>query len=178
MPGQPFTHHWIKSKTICQFLRNFDEFLNGFWFYSILAGWSWVFLNFSQNCRSFDTPDTPGCASAVIWNHCLKQIVAIHPTVEYNSRKKISLLWQHNFRIAVDRVAYVFGKGSILVILQNQETCIMQLFVVVWNIVLLSKLTRPMINFVDIAISYWFELEYIVSTWYSKVDGLVSDLRF
>ena len=96
----------------------------------------------------------------------------------YNSRKKFSLLWQHNFRVAVDRVVYVFGKGSLLVILQNQETCIMQLFVVVLNIVLLSKLTRPMINFVDIAISYWFELEYIVSTWYSKVDGLVSDLRF
>ena len=50
---------------------NFDAFFNGFWFYSILAGWStwqWVFLNFSQNFWSFDTPDTPGCASAVIWN--------------------------------------------------------------------------------------------------------------
>ena len=42
---------------------------NCFWFYSILAGWStwqWVFLNFSQNFWSFDTPDTPGCASAVL----------------------------------------------------------------------------------------------------------------
>ena len=69
LPGRPFTHHWVKSKTICHFLRNFDAFLNGFWFYSILAGWStwqWVFLNFSQNFWSFDTPDTPGCASAVI----------------------------------------------------------------------------------------------------------------
>ena len=55
---------------------------------------------------------------------------------EYNSRKKFSLLWQHNFRVAVDRVAYVFGKGSLLVILQNQETCIMQLFAVVLNIIL------------------------------------------
>ena len=57
---------------------------NGFWFYSILAGWStwqWVFLNFSLNFWSFDTPDTPGCASAVIWNHCLKQVWVVPPTV-------------------------------------------------------------------------------------------------
>ena len=53
------------------FLANFDAFFNGFWFCSILAGWSiwqWVFLNFSQNFWSFDTPGTPGCVSAVIWN--------------------------------------------------------------------------------------------------------------
>ena len=57
---------------------------NCFWFYSILAGWStwqWVFLNFSQNFWSFDTPDTPGCASAVfaenaIWNR-LKQFLPL-----------------------------------------------------------------------------------------------------
>ena len=64
-----YVHNGVKSKIICHFLRNFDEFLNGFWFYSILAGWStwqWVFLNFSLNFWSFDTPDTPGCASAVI----------------------------------------------------------------------------------------------------------------
>ena len=66
----------------------------------------------------------------------------------------VTNLHSHNFWVAVDRVVYVFGKGSILVILQNQETCIMQLFVVVLNIVLLSKLTRPMITFVDIVISY------------------------
>ena len=68
LPGRPFTHHWVKSKTICHFLRNFDAFLNGFWFYSILAGWStwqWVFLNFSQNFWSFDTLETPGSVSAV-----------------------------------------------------------------------------------------------------------------
>ena len=76
LPGRPSSQNGVKSKTICHFLRNFDEFLNGFWFYSILAGWStwlWVFLNFSQNFWSFDTFDTPSCASAVIWNH-LKQI--------------------------------------------------------------------------------------------------------
>ena len=47
------------------------HFLKFLWFYSILAGWStwqWVFLNFSQNFWSFDTPDTPRCVSAVIWN--------------------------------------------------------------------------------------------------------------
>ena len=57
---------------------------NCFWFYSILAGWStwqWVFLNFSQNFWSFDTPDTPGCASAVfavneIWNR-LKRFLPV-----------------------------------------------------------------------------------------------------
>ena len=84
LPGRPSSQNWVKSKTICHFLMNFDEFLNGFCFYSILAGWStwqWVLSNFSQNFWSFDTLDTPGCASAVIWNHCLKQIAAIPPTV-------------------------------------------------------------------------------------------------
>ena len=33
--------------------------------------------------------DTPGCASSVIWNHCLKQIWVIPPTV----------LWPLDFRI-------------------------------------------------------------------------------
>ena len=50
---------------------NCDAFFNGFWFYSILAGWStwqWVFFNSSINWWSFDTPDTTGCASAVVWN--------------------------------------------------------------------------------------------------------------
>ena len=66
-----------------------------FWFYSILAGWStwqWVLLNFSLNFWSFDTPDTTGCASAVIWNHCLKQIWAIPPTVGLITAKDISAL--------------------------------------------------------------------------------------
>ena len=84
LPGRPSSQNGVKSKTICHFLRNFDEFLNGFWFYSILAGWStwqWVFLNFSQNFWSFDTPDTPGCASAVfaeneIWSR-LKQFLPV-----------------------------------------------------------------------------------------------------
>ena len=44
---------------------------NGFWFYSILAGWSnwqWLFLKLSQKFWSFDTPDISGSASAMIWN--------------------------------------------------------------------------------------------------------------
>ena len=79
LPGQPFTHHWVKSKTICHFLRNFDAFLNGFWFYSIVMSifeFLTKFLVFWHPC-----PDTPGCASVVIWNHCSKQIWAISPTV-------------------------------------------------------------------------------------------------
>ena len=95
LPGRPSSQNWVKSKTICHFWRNFDEFLNGFWFYSILAEWStwqWVFSNFSQNFWSFDTPDTPGCASAVIWNHYLKQILAIPPTVYSLLRMKEILL--------------------------------------------------------------------------------------
>ena len=88
LPGRPSSQNWVKSKTICHFLRNFDEFLNGFWFYSILVRWStwqWVLLNFSQNFWSFDTPNTPRCASAVIWNHYLKQIWAIPPTVSWRT---------------------------------------------------------------------------------------------
>ena len=84
LPGRPSSQNGVKSKTICHFLRNFDEFLNGFWFYSILAGWStwqWVFLNFSQNFWSFDTLETPGSVSAVfaeneIWNR-LKQFLPV-----------------------------------------------------------------------------------------------------
>ena len=49
-----------------------------------MAGWStwqWVILNFSKNFWPFDTPDTPGCASAVfdeneIWNR-LKQFLPV-----------------------------------------------------------------------------------------------------
>ena len=37
LPGRPYTYHWVKSKTICHFLRNFDAFFNE----------QWVFLNFS-----------------------------------------------------------------------------------------------------------------------------------
>ena len=50
LPGWPFTHYWVKSKTICHFSRDFDAFLNGLWFYWNMAGWStwqWVFLYFS-----------------------------------------------------------------------------------------------------------------------------------
>ena len=72
LPGGPSSQNWVKSKKQWEMLQNSSK--NGFWFYSILAWWStwqWVFLNFSQNFWSFDTPDTPGCVSAVIWNHCL-----------------------------------------------------------------------------------------------------------
>ena len=44
-------------------------FNNGLWFYLMMGGWStwqWVFFNSSQNFWSFDTPDTPGCASTVL----------------------------------------------------------------------------------------------------------------
>ena len=74
-------HWWIfysqtifffwKLKFFSIFFNEFYAFFNGFWFYSIMAGWStwqWIFFNFSQNFWSFDTPDTPGCASEVIWN--------------------------------------------------------------------------------------------------------------
>ena len=59
---------------------------------------------------------------------------------KYYSRKKFSPLWQTYIHITfglqlIEYIVFVFGKGSILVILQNQETCIMQLFVVVLNIV-------------------------------------------
>ena len=38
-PGQPSTHHWVKSKTICNFLRNFDAFLHVF---LILLNFGWM----------------------------------------------------------------------------------------------------------------------------------------
>ena len=73
------------NDSFSQFLMFFN---NGFWFYSMMGGWStwqWVFSNSSQNFWSFDTPDTPGCASAVfadnqseneIWNR-LKQFLPV-----------------------------------------------------------------------------------------------------
>ena len=39
LSGRPFIHHWVKSKTICHFLRNFDAFLNGFF---ILLNFGWM----------------------------------------------------------------------------------------------------------------------------------------
>ena len=64
---------------------NFHQKLaNGFWFYTILAGWStwqWVFLNFSQNFWSFDTIETSGSVSAVFAENeirnRLKQILQV-----------------------------------------------------------------------------------------------------
>ena len=104
----------LKIEFFRHFLMNFDGFFNVFLFYSILAGWStwqWVFLNFSQNFWSFDTPDTPGCASAVIWNRfepfllqcrsCSVKIYFKHLWMNsfnqlQNSRPvKISNLWFH-----------------------------------------------------------------------------------
>ena len=82
LPGGPSSQNWVKLKTIKKFIKIHQKMANGFWFYSILAGrstWQWVFLNFSQNFWSFDTPDTHGCVSAVIaeneiWNR-IKQFL-------------------------------------------------------------------------------------------------------
>ena len=74
--GKKITINWL----IIFFFQFLMFFNTGFWFYSMMGGWStwqWVFSNSSQNFWSFDTPDTPGCASAVfadnqseneIWN--------------------------------------------------------------------------------------------------------------
>ena len=63
-------------------------FNNGFWFYSMMGGWStwqWVVLDSSQFFWSFDTPETPGSVSVVfadnwseneIWNR-LKQFLPV-----------------------------------------------------------------------------------------------------
>ena len=89
---------------------------NCIWFYSILAGWStwqWVFLNFSQNFWSIDTP---GCASAVIWNHCLKQIWAISPTVPFCQHSALvrALPTKYSFlKFSAIRVIKVSIKGLI-----------------------------------------------------------------
>ena len=70
--------------------------VNGFWFYSILAGWStwqWAFLNFSQNFWSFDTPIHPWvCILSVCWKWNLKQIEAIPPSVHL---KFLENSWQY-----------------------------------------------------------------------------------
>ena len=84
LPGRPSSQNWVKLKTIKKFIKIHQKMANCFWFYSILAGWltwQWVFLNFSQNFWSFDTPDTLGCASAVfaeneIWNR-LKRFLPV-----------------------------------------------------------------------------------------------------
>ena len=55
------------------------------------------FQKFSQKFWSLDTPDTPGCASAVIWNHCLKHIWAIPPTVFMRLLKDVCCLKKARF---------------------------------------------------------------------------------
>ena len=84
--GRPSSQNWVKLKTIKKFIKIHQKMANAFWFYSILAGWStwqWSLLNFSQNFWSFDTPDTPGCASAVfteneIWNRLKRFLPVCH----------------------------------------------------------------------------------------------------
>ena len=84
LPGRPSSQNWVKSKKhqeMHQYSSN-----TGKWFLILLnlAGWlTWqlVFLNFSQNFWSFDTPDIPGSESAVfaeieIWNR-LKQFLPV-----------------------------------------------------------------------------------------------------
>ena len=77
-------------------------FNNGFWFYSMMGGWStwqWVVLDSSQFFWSFDTPETPGSVSVVfadnhfeneIWNR-LKHFlpVWIWPTDTPNTSQLI-----------------------------------------------------------------------------------------
>ena len=71
------------------FLTNRDDFFNGFWFYSSLAGcltWQWVFLNFSINFWSFIFwhPWHPWvCIRSDCWKWNLKQNQAIPPSVHY-----------------------------------------------------------------------------------------------
>ena len=84
------------------FLMNFDAFYNGFWFYSILAGWwtwQWVFLNFSQSFWSFDNPDTLECASAVIWNRFEPFLLQWNRCWKFQlsnlKNKKVSFLKKH-----------------------------------------------------------------------------------
>ena len=79
----------VKNSPIIDYFSQFLMFFNnGLWFASMMGGWSawqWVFLNSSQSFWSFDTPDIPGCASAVfadnqseneIWNR-LKQFLLV-----------------------------------------------------------------------------------------------------
>ena len=101
---------WAADTSFSQFLMFFN---NGFWFYSMMGGWStwqWVFLNSSINFWSFDTPDTPGCASAVfadnqseneIWNR-LKQFLPVC-NVPYICKK---------FHEYVSNMINRFGRGS------------------------------------------------------------------
>ena len=126
LPGRPSTYHWVISKNIIEehqklrkiisywwifyyqkyfftiFLMNFDVFFNGFWFYSILVGWSiWqgVFLNSSQTFWSFDTP---GCASAVIWNRFEPFLLQWHFTKLYCER--VFLDKHYNYSWTVNKV--------------------------------------------------------------------------
>ena len=73
------------NDSFSQFLKFFN---NGFWFYSMMGGWStwqWVVFDSSQFFWSFDTPETPGSASVVfadnqsenkIWNR-VKQFLPV-----------------------------------------------------------------------------------------------------
>ena len=83
--GRKFTNDWLMILFLNFFLMFFN---NGFWFYSMMGGWStwqWVVFNTSQFFWSFDTPETPGSASVVfadnqsetkIWNR-MKQFLPV-----------------------------------------------------------------------------------------------------
>ena len=91
------------NDSFSQFLKFFN---NGFWFYSMMGGWStlqWVFLYSSQFFWSFDTPETPqtpGSVSAVfaeneIWNR-LKQFRPVHCSVRlYNLNSSLENHWPY-----------------------------------------------------------------------------------
>ena len=97
LPRRPSSQNWVKNSEKC--FKIHQKMVNGFWFYSTLAGWStWqqAFLNFSHNYWFYDTPDTPGGASVVfaenwIWNR-LKQFLPVWwvlvkaiPVVEFSN---------------------------------------------------------------------------------------------
>ena len=116
LPGRPSSQNWVKSKTIKKNIKIHQKMANGFWFYSILAGWStwqWVFMNFSQNFWSFDTPYTPGCSSAVyaeseIWNRFKQFLPVWYLTTQIQGLTQLLVI---KLRLGVKKNLFGFKKN-------------------------------------------------------------------
>ena len=100
LPGRPSSQNWIKSKSIYHFLMNFDAFFTVF---LILLNFGWM-VDLAMSIFVFLTKFLIFWHPWHLWvcirsdlNHCLKQIFAIPPTVNYKTMLSLEELLLNRF---------------------------------------------------------------------------------